>query len=114
MKKISKSVKKSNYYEILEDVGPIPKGIYLAVDQDQDSVAFTTGEKILFAIFGHWREKVRSIPPNIATITRTKQADFLDRYYELLEESRRKGPQFNPSEPLTMCFIDPSVAREVN
>lgn len=109
----TKAIKAGLYYQLTEDVGPIPKGIYRLLDYDEEteSVSFEAGKKVVFGIIGDVRRKIRGLVQHRAELRRTPQSRFLDRYYELLDEQR--GTPFSPFKPFTMCFVDPTVAREL-
>ena len=102
------------YYELKSDVGPIPAGVYQAMACDQESIVFQAGKKVSFIIAGDIADLVKQIPQSRALLIRTSQTKFLDRYYELLEATRAAKEAFSSDTPLTMCFIDPTVAREVH
>lgn len=110
----SQSLRVGYYHEITEDISPIPKGIYRLTDRAADCLMFSVGKKVGFSITGFWQNKVKVVPQTYALLHRTNQANFLDRYYELMNNDSRKLRFFDPSKPITMCFVDPSVAREIN
>ena len=101
------------YHELIEDVGPIPRGVYRIIKCDSESVLFRAGRKVNFVVANGWEPMVRPVDQRESAERRTSQEEFLDRYYTLLEIYRLKAEPFSPNKPITMCFIDPSVMREV-
>lgn len=102
------------YYELLQDFGPIPKGIYRLCQREDDSLVFQVGNKIIFTITGNWDGKIVRIPPHVGRLRQTTQSYFLDRYYDKLWSPPICLSLFDPSQPITMCGIDSSIAREFN
>ena len=115
MKSKNKSgrIRTETYFELTQNVGPIPKGVYRLGGCDPASAEFFPGKKVTFSILGNWQSKVRPVPPSRAWRVKTSQSDFIERYYELLAEIRARGPEILESDVYTMCFLDPSVFREM-
>lgn len=102
-----------HYYELCEDINVIPRGVYRLEDQNGECLAFSVGKEIAFYIAGHWAGKVRRLTDTQALIRRTGKANFLERYRILLEEYRSRGAPYDPSKPLTGCFMPPGLIEEL-
>lgn len=105
--------KSGTFFELPQNVGPIPKGVYRMGGCDLNSAEFYPGKKAVFSIFGNWQSKVRPVPPSRAWRIKTSQSDFIERYYELLNGIKGKNAHGEVSDVYTMCFLDPSICREM-
>ena len=113
-KTLRKPYKAGLYYRLTEDVGPIPKGIYKLSYLDSELVIFLVGKNVVFSIAGSWQKLVRPLARRRALALRTSEGSFLDKYYELLAIHRQNPAPYSPLQPITICNLDPSVARELN
>lgn len=109
-----RSFASGSYQELIEDIGPIPRGVYRLLDQEEDTLFFQIGNAISFAVIGNWQDKVISVPRQRGSLRCTTQSKFLDRYYELLGQAQKHPPEVASDQLFTMCCIDPSLAREVH
>ncbi len=100
------------YKELLEDIGPIPRGIYKVLEHEENSLLLQVGNKVYVSLTGDWYDKVISVSRHRGSLHCLPQSRFLDRYYELLEQQRQNPRELCLEKTITMCFIDPSVARE--
>ena len=100
-----------DFVEICEDINCIPKGIYEYLGMGDQLHFFTIGDKIQFAVTDHKDVRFKRVPRTLGLNVCTGANDFLDRYYELMENLPDTG-RFDFSKPFTICGIHPNLARD--
>jgi hypothetical protein len=109
---LSTYFKPGDYVKIIKDINCIPSGTYQVSDIDSGMIHFTVGNSVTFCVSNDAVELFAPIPKTKGIIKRTSLTSFLDRYYALLSQNKNKP--FSPFDPITMCAISNSVAREIH
>jgi hypothetical protein len=101
------------YYELTQDVGHIPAGVYLLESFEETSLAFSVGRKrsIHFFICLVDLNLFRPLSFREGKAQRTREADFALKYYDSMRCSRRNvlKHQSAQSQPFVTCFVSESV-----
>ena len=105
----------AEYQEICRNVNCIPAGIYRVCEIHEECRIFSVGNKITFIVANADDSLFSDVDNERVRTKRTGEEEFLNSYYDLLEEySRQSVHEFDPNRPITMCFVDPSLDRSLS
>lgn len=74
-----------HYYRLTKDVNRIPAGTYRFAFSHGDSLVFDVGKRTSFMMSDDGQEFFEPAPSAATALKKTTSADFLKRYYHLLE-----------------------------
>ncbi len=111
-KGFSYEIREGDILQFREDINVIPAGVYRVDGVDEQMIYFMAGKSAVFGVERSCQGKMVKLPRESGKIKITALNSFLERYYRNLKA--RKGKAWSVTElaslPVTMCFIDPSVA----
>ena len=112
IRKTQKRNLRIKFVEIIEDIGPLPKGVYQILDIHEEGFGCYF-EGIWFGVFAGGEELYRYLASN-EEVNLTSREAFLSAYQSNYKERRKniRYSIFNPFEPITFCSIDSSLWRE--
>jgi hypothetical protein len=91
------------WVEIVRDINAIPAGVYRVTGVDEAMVHFRVGNSVAFCVSTDALGLMCAHPESRGIQLATTVKAFVERYYTLLEEERRKTHQ--SALPLTMCAL---------
>ena len=102
-----------HYYELTQDIGHIPAGIYLLESFEETSLAFSVGRKrsIHFIICLVDLSLFRPLSIREGKAKRTREGDFALKYYDSMRRARGSIFKQQPAvpQPFVTCMVSESV-----
>lgn len=114
--KSDKSSARARFLEIPRDINCIPAGVYRLRRQYKEAIEFTVGLKVKFMLLQPDEMYIREVSREEARKKAIHREEFLDRYYQLRDEERRRPwKQLSCFKQLmTKCYVHHSIARDIH
>ena len=101
------------YYRLLEDIGPIPQGVYRLEDVSLNWASFSVGKKrqIHFSIIFKDDNQLQRLSLKQGKAERTSEKSFAIRYYDLMENpvELHDDRDTEKLKPITYAIVSPEV-----
>jgi hypothetical protein len=102
-----------HYYELTQDIGHIPAGVYLLESFEETSLAFSVGRKrsIHFFVCLVDLNLFRPLSLREGKAKRTREGDFAVKYYDSMRRARNSvlKDSLEEFQPFVTCLVSQSV-----